>query len=853
MPLAPPSVELSAGTVVERYVIDRVLGSGAQGTVYLVRHTHLGTHHALKVVDNAKPSVAQRLLREGRAQGTLKHSGVVPVTDMVAMRDKLGLVMEYVEGPSLEQLLAGQRLTLSQVDALVPQILSAVAAAHEAGVIHRDLKPGNILLQIQGDQLRTRITDFGLAKLLEPEGGTPRATRSGTPMGTPHYMAPEQVRDASTVDCRADLFSVGAILYEMVTGALAFPGDDIFGVFQRIVVLDYQPPEALCPDLPARMKRSIDACLTLVDDRVASSAELAELWWGGESSPAAAPWSDAELKSWTSLPSIVPSAEPLRPAAPEISESPGQSTIIHVGPTYTNLIVMVLMVLVVGWWVWPRADGNLVSDDPEVQRLFELAYAEMLDADIRTSFDLFAKVVEAEPEAPWPRFLQATASGNDAALAEIAALVDGDSTNEQLIRLVAATRAGEEVDERWSEFFERYPDHFLGRVRVAGLKVGVDPNDYDATVGLYRRAVEAAPEHALGHWLLARHMISHNRLADAREVIDVALVDHPGAPGLLLQKSRQAWAVGDIEGSRQAALSLMHHLPGSTDGRALLAQAHLTLGDLPAYERQVSVLLSEETPAGLASVAARGQATLTFGFGMQRRARELTNACVEIAERARLYDQKVECRVSALQLDRFAQDWDEMEADIGRLKVALAEPEVTAEIEEFGQFRALHATAHAAAARGDLELADSLRARLEDVPLADPVRNRATLILWLDAAIAEARGAVHQPYVDLLREKGDDIGRPYYIGAHFLRAGDERARSELEQVVEASRDRLGTAFTLHHEAEARVLLAEFLADVEPDAALGHVTALRELWPLADEDHDFLRRAAVVEALVSGAD
>lgn len=179
------------------------------------------------------------------------------------MDGDLGLVMELVDGPTLAELLQDGPLTLPEADVLARGLLDGVRAAHARGFVHRDLKPGNVLLARIDETLVPKIADFGLAKALAEPGDTAR-TRAGTGLGTPPYMAPEQIRDAATADARADLFSLGAIFQELVTGRRAFDGPDVWEIFRAIQEGRAAP---LPPELPDRMAEAIRGALTVDRDR----------------------------------------------------------------------------------------------------------------------------------------------------------------------------------------------------------------------------------------------------------------------------------------------------------------------------------------------------------------------------------------------------------------------------------------------------------------------------------------------------------------------------------------------------------------------------------------------------------
>jgi len=273
-------VEIPVGTKVERYLIEGVIGAGGMAVVYLVRHRELGSQHALKVLTLPGRKAQSRLIQEGQLQSSLRHPNVASVTDIVRVQGAPALVMEYIRGPSLAELLAKCQLTLEQADAMARGILRGVAAAHVHGMIHRDLKPANILVDVEEGRLVPKITDFGLAKVAGRSGRDAQGTRTGDVMGTPAYMAPEQIRDSSSVDARADVFSLGAMLYELVTGQSAFGGGETMKVWARILAGNYQPPEEVRDDLPERMRRAIHGALAV--DREARFADLPALIeaWG---------------------------------------------------------------------------------------------------------------------------------------------------------------------------------------------------------------------------------------------------------------------------------------------------------------------------------------------------------------------------------------------------------------------------------------------------------------------------------------------------------------------------------------------------------------------------------------------
>jgi serine/threonine protein kinase len=260
---------LEPGTLLDnRYEVVNKLGEGGMATIYLVRHLGLRSLHALKVPDPRlfqSPEARQRFTNEGRIQALLRHPHIAQVTDIV-ITPAPGLVMEYVEGGTLGELCEQSpegRLDLAVLRELFPPVLGAMEEAHAHRVVHRDLTPGNILLS-RGHQgrMHPKVTDFGIAKVEEEESQRYR-TRTGVLLGTRPYMSPEQLRGAAEVDARTDIFALGAILYEAVTGRVAFDADSNFEMMTRISEGRYTPPEQVVPGLPEGLVQCIRKALAV--------------------------------------------------------------------------------------------------------------------------------------------------------------------------------------------------------------------------------------------------------------------------------------------------------------------------------------------------------------------------------------------------------------------------------------------------------------------------------------------------------------------------------------------------------------------------------------------------------------
>src|SRR5262245_18484242 len=215
----PPSPEALARHFPQLEILE-LLGRGGMGVVYKARQVGLDRLVALKILPpgvGQDPAFAERFSREGRALARLHHPGIVTVYDFGQSEGLYYFLMEFVDGVNLRRLLQDGQLKTEEALRIVPQLCEALQYAHDEGVVHRDIKPENILLDRKG---RVKIADFGLAKLLGRGPADFTLTAAEQVMGTPHYMAPEQVERPREVDHRADIYSLGVVFYEMLTGEL---------------------------------------------------------------------------------------------------------------------------------------------------------------------------------------------------------------------------------------------------------------------------------------------------------------------------------------------------------------------------------------------------------------------------------------------------------------------------------------------------------------------------------------------------------------------------------------------------------------------------------------------------------
>ena len=311
---APAALE--AGAILGRYRLERLLGSGATSEVYVATHVQLDRRVAIKIL---LPSLlvtdasVQRMLQEARAVNAVRHPNVTEIFDFIEETEasRLALVMEYVGGPSLEAL-SGFEFSFEQSLALGLQLVSGVQAAHAAGVIHRDLKPGNLLLTADprgrpADVIpKLKLIDFGIAKL----AGVGEPTMAGRPLGTPAFMAPEQISGTEASSPATDVYAIGEILFELYSGQRAFPQRNSTEVM-RAKLRGQKPRLAFLASVPSSAQAAlgplIDRALSVAQEERPSTNELRQALvelapWPEVASPRRASiWAQAdspETRAW---------------------------------------------------------------------------------------------------------------------------------------------------------------------------------------------------------------------------------------------------------------------------------------------------------------------------------------------------------------------------------------------------------------------------------------------------------------------------------------------------------------------------------------------------------------------------
>ncbi len=333
-----------------RYRILEALGRGGMGVVYRAHDPELDREVAVKALSAAllvegeeREEFLERFRREARAAARLSHPGIVAVHD-AGIDEPSGtpyLVMELVQGVTLHAVLREQgALPVSQALEIVGEVGAALAEAHRAGIVHRDVKPGNVLLDVRG---RARLADFGIARLPGSE-----LTRAGAGLGTPGFAAPEVVR-GGVADARSDLFSLGALAYALLTGRRPFDGPTPSAATLAVLEREPEPPTVLRPELPRGLSEAVLAALAKEPARRPATVEafLARLR------------TDEPQATVTAVAAVTPRAEPLTRVAVAVPAGPGRRW-----PWPWLLLLLAVGLAAAGLWWLTRGEAPAASVAP---------------------------------------------------------------------------------------------------------------------------------------------------------------------------------------------------------------------------------------------------------------------------------------------------------------------------------------------------------------------------------------------------------------------------------------------------------------------------------------------------------
>ncbi len=273
------------GKVFERkYRLVRLVGEGGMGAVYEAEHTLLNRTVAVKVMHGniaSNPLAVDRFFREAQAASAIGHPNIIEIFDVGKDEDgEVFMVMELLRGESLDSLLDKRgHLPPGRTIAIILQVLSALHAAHSKGIIHRDLKADNVFLAVDSRMREdVKLLDFGIAKVVSGDSDKDLGlTKTGTVLGTPHYLSPEQARGGKDIDHRIDIWTVGVLMYEMLTGRLPFEGENYNEIMSKVLLDDPTPISELMPGTPESLVKIVEKTLSKSrDDRFATVVEMIE-------------------------------------------------------------------------------------------------------------------------------------------------------------------------------------------------------------------------------------------------------------------------------------------------------------------------------------------------------------------------------------------------------------------------------------------------------------------------------------------------------------------------------------------------------------------------------------------------
>lgn len=312
------------------YQVVRKIGSGGMGTVFEARHEMLGLSVAIKTIGgnvSLTEETRARFLREARAAAKVRHQNVAQIRDIASQDGVPYMVLELLRGQTLAALLEREgRLPAARAADLLVPVIAGVAAAHDCAIVHRDLKPHNVFISEERAGPVPRVLDFGISKLVDDAASV--LTRSDVLLGTAQYMSPEQARGSKHVDARSDQYSLGAVLYECVTGVRAFEADNIYGLVHRIVEGQFEPPSRVCAEVTPALEGVILRAMSLEPgDRYPTTASFGVALMAFASAKTRLVYADELGQSQPHSPGIVASSNDS--ATPNSIEIPSSTAAPH--------------------------------------------------------------------------------------------------------------------------------------------------------------------------------------------------------------------------------------------------------------------------------------------------------------------------------------------------------------------------------------------------------------------------------------------------------------------------------------------------------------------------------------------
>ncbi|MDI6733266.1 MAG: protein kinase [Planctomycetota bacterium] len=537
------TAEKLQGKTFGKYILEKKIGEGGMGKVYLAFDPGLNRRIALKVLSLKGQEAIERFLREARTAAKLKHPNIIPVYEVGTVGKFYYLSMEYIEGPSLENLIntKGKRPNPKRITEIIRDIAQAVDYAHKQHLIHRDIKPANILIDAQG---QVYLTDFGLAK--ETTGIDRSLTISGTVVGTPDYMSPEQARGAKKLDHRTDVFSLGATLYHSLTGQVPFKGKELYQVLEQLVQKDPLPPSRLVRALPRDLETICLKCLEKERSRRYQSAgELAvdlSRFLQGEAILA------RPISIWNK---VYRKAQKNKVASLAIAGA-----------------AVILLAVIIGLIVSGQSKKREIA---EYRTRAEKAYR---DEDYDTAKALFNKLLALSPDDSDAKNLlkncDSAIEARDARIqrekeraeAEARKLKEAEKRRTRLKELVEKALHTEDLDERINLAEEALKiDPNNGNTWMLLGNTYMQKEDYDKAIEIFSKVIELAPTYAPAYGKRADAYIKKGDLDKGIADYTKAIELDPKEPQFYSNRGLAYFQKGDIKSALEDAESFLKFAP----------------------------------------------------------------------------------------------------------------------------------------------------------------------------------------------------------------------------------------------------------------------------------------------------
>ena len=577
-----------------RYKIVRELGRGAMGVVYHAIDPNIGRPVAIKTIQlgevrnpEEQKRLRERLFREARSAGILSHPGIVTIYDVEEQGGLAYIAMEYVDGPTLDQVMSEPRpLDAERMFSILGQTASALDYAHGKGIVHRDIKPANIMIADDGT---AKITDFGIAKITTSE----QFTMTGSIVGTPHYMSPEQVQ-GQPVDGRSDQFSLAVIAYEMLTGEKPYTGEHLTTVVYKIVAEEAAPAHRVNPSLGSGIDGSLRKALAKKpDDRYRTCCEFAAALETACS--ATANWKAMPRGGSLNEPTVADVPRPaamLPPKRRPHSATATASTTSEQRPRKSGFLPFLAAVLMaagllglIGWQAAPWLTG---AHEQQVANTNQAAKPADTPAQVP---------VQAPAQAPAPQPKQPAVKPPDPTAAEPAGKAEGPTTAPAVSPPPVAPAPPQSANAKPSPMPKAPPAAAQPATQPAAAQpVAIITSPAGATVTMDDRAdaacktpctLDAAPGIHRFSYILPGYQVEHREFPVGRNPSELPAVILRAQTGMLALSSVPAGAVVLVNGRRieQLTPAMLQLAPGSyriaveKDGRQGSAAIDIRTGD----------------------------------------------------------------------------------------------------------------------------------------------------------------------------------------------------------------------------------------------------------------------------------